>query len=173
MSNPEFVSTDDVTGLKLYVLAVDRPEDVPDKVVLDSPFFVCLIAWDAIQASPETVYQLACKLLNSGVVRISTWGVDCERVHDLFDETIVESNLAKDDDTLVMTDWHNDEPLSKAIWFVLHAAWPAERYFDQCNAILGLSIGSPAAAADIRSAFSDSDAFTDKILDSQEHGRGD
>jgi hypothetical protein len=167
MPDPELKAYDEVSERKLYLLSLDRPEDVPERIALSSSRFVCLIAWDATQSSVDDIARVARKLLDSGAVYISAWGSGCERVHEIFDEVIVESGLGEDDDTVVMTTWHDDEPLAEAVWFVLRTAWPADGYEDGCDATLGLSIGSPASAAEMRSAFSDSAAFTAKILESE------
>lgn len=167
MSGLELIAYDEVTERKLYVLSVGKPEDVPDRIALSSSRFVCLIAWDASQSSVEDMVRVARKVLDSGAVYVSAWGSGCERVHDIFDEVVVESGLSEDDDSVVMTTWHDDEPLSEAIWFVLRNTWPAAGYQEGCDATLGLSIGSPTSAKEIRSAFWDSATFISKILESE------
>jgi len=57
------------------------------------------------------------RVLPQGLAYFSTWGPDCERLHDLMDETIVECELAEGTAPFLMTTWHADESLEEALEF--------------------------------------------------------
>jgi hypothetical protein len=42
-------------------------------------------------------------------------GPDCERVHDIIDEVIVNRNPGETDEDVIMTTWHDDEALNEAL----------------------------------------------------------
>jgi len=58
-----------------------------------------------------------------------------------------------------MTSSHENEPLAEAIFFVLRCAYPDEGYEEDCGSTLGIAIGSPSSAAEIRDAFSNLERF--------------
>jgi len=152
---------DEVTGRPLFVLGAAVPDDIPAALPVPGPYFVCLLAWDARQASAAEVRAVAERLLGAGCVYAVCWGPDCERVHDIFDE----ADLARrPDGPWVMTTWHSNEPLSEAIWFALFSAWPDDAFADGCRSVVGVSVGSPAWAAELRAAFAAPREFSAGVL---------
>jgi hypothetical protein len=63
---------------------------------------------------------------------------------------------------------HAGEPLSEAVWFLLNCASPDDAYFDGCRAAVGVSIGSPTWAAELRAAFTDPSGFSAGVLAAEE-----
>ena len=63
-------------------------------------------------------------LVSSGCLYTMAWGRDCS----LWDDSVDHANLAAfdygdvPDDRFVMTTWHENEPLSEALWFAAHGA---------------------------------------------------
>jgi hypothetical protein len=87
-------------------------------------------------------------------------GPDCERVHDLIDEVEeVREQANPDDESVIMTTWHNEETLSKAIWYVLYSSLPDDPYISDCKSTLAISIGSLEWASEIRAAFTTRESF--------------
>jgi hypothetical protein len=125
---------------ELFALELNKPDEFPDRLLLSSPRFACLLAWDASKFSVDVVGRLARKLLDSGAVYICVWGPDCERVHDIIDEEGVGPNPPPIADRVVMTTWHANERLAEAIWYVLHC-YPDEAYATGCDSTLGVAIG--------------------------------
>src|SRR5687768_14637869 len=110
------VGRDTITDRPLFVIDAARPDDIPAELPVPGPHFVCLLAWDARQATAAEVGAVADRLLAAGCVYVVCWGPDCERVHDIFDEV----DLARrPDGPWAMTTWHSTDPLSEAIWFAL------------------------------------------------------
>lgn len=83
--------------------------------------FGLLLACDARGLSAETISNVAKTMYERGLCYLCAWGADCERVHDIFDETQVEMNIE------AMTTWHADEPIEDAVWFFISCAIPDER----------------------------------------------
>lgn len=144
---------DDVLERDLFVLDLPTPDAFPADLRLTTPRFVCLLAWDARSASAERISAIARRLLEQGAIYVCIWGPDCQRVHDIVDQERDVLAPAPDVDCVVMTTWHENETLSEAIHFALVSAWPDEPCAENCGATLGVAIGSPAWAADIRAAF--------------------
>ena len=90
------------------------------------------------------------------------WGPDCERVHDAIDLADLEW---RPDGPWAMTTWHAREPLAEAIWFALFVAWPDPTFEDNCGSVVGVSIGSPAWAAELRTAFAAPSEFSARHVD--------
>lgn len=65
-------------------------------------------------------------------------------------------------ESVIMTTSHRDEPLSEAMWFLLHCTSPDERY--ECPSTLAILVGSSQWAAEIRQALSDPRKFTADVL---------
>ena len=149
----------------LFLLELNDIGEVPGNLRFLSRYFVCLLAWDAREASADEIRSVGQNLIDQGAAYFCLWGADCERVHDLIDEVeALREEANPDDQSVIMTSWHRDEPLSEAIWFVLHCALPDDPYIDDCKATLAVSIGSSEWAAQIRAALSDPKKFFDEYL---------
>jgi len=113
--------------------------------------FACLIACDARLYSTEVISQFVEKLLKLGCVYFCTWGPDCQRIHDIIDEIVAypETTASMPDDPVIMTSWHDYEPLAEAIYYFLNCAWPADEYEKTLKSALAVSVGSDAWAKEI------------------------
>ncbi len=149
-----------MSGRSLFVLDAARPDDIPTALEVDGPF-VCLLAWDAASVGSDEISNVASRLLAAGCVYICTWGSDCSRVHDIFDET---NSVRAPDGPWVMSTWHDGEPLDEALWFFLFCARPNPDLSDDCRSAVGIAIGMPAWAATIRSTMQDPVSFSARIV---------
>ena len=157
----EEVGREIASGRRLFALDATLPEDIPAKLPLPGPYFVCLLAWDARLASAAEVEAVAGRLLAAGCVYAVCWGPDCERVHDAFDE----ADLARRPiGPWAMTTWHTDEPLSETIGFALFTAWPQDTFTEGCRSVVGVTVGSRAWAAELREAFAFPGEFRARVL---------
>src|SRR5215471_3164812 len=102
-------------------------ESVPAQLNKLSGKFILLIAVDGTKLTDDQVINVAQNLINLGLCYLCVWGPDCERIHDLFDQVIVQLNPHESCRTVIMTTWH-DEPLSEAVWYFRNCAWPAEAF---------------------------------------------
>lgn len=133
----------------LFHLALPTLAAFPGHLPLHSPNFMLFLACDSRDISVEVLAEFTEKALAQGAVYICTWGPDCERVHDIFDETIVEQQLRLNPKEYVssdvMTTWHNDESLEDALEFFLTAAVPDDDTTRR-KAALVVSIDNPGWA---------------------------
>ena len=139
----------------LFLLEVESLSEVPVAIMMGSKYFVSLIACDARRISTDEISALARALLASGCIYFCCWGPDCERVHDIIDETYLEMTglSIQDDESTIMTSWHDEQTLQDAAWYTLHAAFPDDRFFDECKAVVATCVGNSAWADQIRAAF--------------------
>jgi hypothetical protein len=167
MAELDRVGTETISGWELYVVEAGRPDDVPSARPLSSRFFVALIACDATSVSDDELIALVRKLGRAGCVYVCCWGPDCERVHDIFDRADHE---LRPNGPIAMSTWHDHEPLSDALWFVLFNSYPDDAFQDECRAVVGITIGAPEWATAVRSAFSNPTAFSARVLESERGG---
>ena len=160
MAKLEHFGRDKLSDREMYLIDASRPEDVPIDIPVCGGSFVCLLAWDASHVADDAVKALAYRLLNAGCVYICCWGPGSSRVEDLFDEVDVERSP---NGPIVMSTWHEHEPLAEALWFALFNAFPDAGHSDVCQSVLGLSVGSSAWAATIRSAMVSPKGFNGQI----------
>ncbi|HEV7504955.1 MAG TPA: hypothetical protein VGS07_08595 [Thermoanaerobaculia bacterium] len=147
---------------QLFSLRVESPGEVHGALqALESKRFVLFLAWDAHNASDETVLQLARALVAEGLAYLVAWGPDCERVHDLFDRIDMEENVEAD--TVIMTTWHSNEPLEEALWFALSSAWPAPPYDQGCAATVAVAIANNAWGDAIHGYLGDLKSLTQAV----------
>lgn len=140
-----------------YLIEAERPEDVPPSLTLLCRSFVCLLALDASEVPDATIEGLARRLFAAGCVYICCWGAACSRVHDFFDEVDVER---APDGPFAMSTWHEGESLAEALRFACFDACPDDAFAEDCRAVVAISVGSPAWAAEIRRAMSDPERFS-------------
>ena len=151
----ERMGTGKVDGRALFLLSARCVAELPTAIVVGSTYFVSLIVCDARPMSAEDVTNLARTLLKAGCVYFCCWGPDCERVHDIIDETYLEmtGNPIHDDESTIMTTWHSDDSLPEAAWFVLNVAFPDDRFIDKCRAVVATCLGEPSLSDSVREAF--------------------
>ena len=127
----------------LYVLSCSTWEEWPAKLDLASPHFALFLACDGRGLDQAILRSLGSRILRQGLAYLSTWGPDCERVHDAFDEAIVCQRSSSDgQDGVILTTWHPAEPLENALAFFLDTAEPAPAFRYSCTSWVAASIGS-------------------------------
>jgi hypothetical protein len=120
----------------LYILSLSDFASVPDSISLPGRRFVAFVAADANGVDVAVLAQFCRKLFQAECVYFCAWGPDCERVHDIFDEGVL------DVEPVIMTTWHDKESLGSALWFFLFSAFPDDGYGVVENG-LAISIGNP------------------------------
>ncbi len=110
--------------------------------------FILLLAADGRDSSDQALREHASWLLRAGARCVCAWGPDCERVHDAFDREASELGL-NGEDAVIMTTWHEEEPLKEATWFAANTAFPHEAYRDADGALVAISVGSKEWEAEI------------------------
>lgn len=97
------------------------PEQDPPSLT-NNPFRAVIVSEVAVNQSWRN--RISEWLVKGGCLYVVAWGVECEDWHDTVDWTVLEAFDFGDipDDKFVMTTWHEDEPLSEALWFAGHCA---------------------------------------------------
>lgn len=145
---PELLSHDSVTDRDLYFLSLPDLKKFPESISLGSEHFAVFIAAYATHLDVDSISTMAQRLIRSGAAYVCCYGPGCERVHDIFDEIQI-SEKTTDDDSVIMTTWHDNDTLLDALWFFAANSLPDEKYFDTCKAGLAISIGNPEWDAQI------------------------
>ncbi len=109
----------------------------------------------AVQREVVTVNDasvLASAFLDRDCCYMCAWGAACSLLHDVFDETVVIQQIDghRSPNDLVMTAWHEDVVLERALWFFLDLAEPSGSFNDRCKSSRVLSIGVPGIEAAVR-----------------------
>jgi hypothetical protein len=134
----------------MFLLELPSWEQGLDVSGLRSEHFCLLIAGDAEGVAGETILAFAGKTLKAGCVYACVWGPGCEFVHDRIDDRIIETGIETDDDSVVMTTWHDDESLEEALEFLVYTAVPGDAWNATCRASLVAVIGNEDWAAEVR-----------------------
>lgn len=137
---PEFLGKSPVTFWNIFSFQAVSPDADLSVLNLPTPYFVCLLDWDAAAASDAQIDALARRLLDAGAVMLCCRGEDSARVCERFAAVIGgrESGVARSEISV------RDLPglVPEAVAFVLDGACPAPRYLAQCAAVLALVIGA-------------------------------
>jgi hypothetical protein len=150
-SSPRFIAQR-ADGLGSFVeMRLCDLSEWPAALRFDPPHFVLFLALDARGISAEAIASFAYRALDSGIAYLVAWGPDCERVHDVFDECIVDREVSGDraPPGLVMTTWHADDSLEDALEFFALCALPDGREW-ACTTWLAVSVGDVSRAEEIR-----------------------
>jgi hypothetical protein len=86
--------------------------------------FALFLAADASDVPVDVIAAFAEWASEHGMFWFSSWGPDCERVHDVVDEVDVGDGVPEGK-PIVMTTWHDDESLDEAL-FLFWWAFPSE-----------------------------------------------
>jgi hypothetical protein len=128
---------------ELLLIHVAHSSGLHRIAVPGTKYFVALLAWDSVVVPSSELSRIARLLLEAGCVYFCCWGGGCERLHDSIDEEYASRGMTvNDDESTIMTTWHEDETLEEASWFVAQCAYPDDRFANECETVLALSIGS-------------------------------
>src|SRR2546429_4300712 len=104
------------TGRKWITVSAASFDAIPSLLPFPYDTFVLLLAADARGASLQALRKCCSQLLTAGARYVCCWGPDCSRVHDACDLAAMELGLNRGD-AVIMTTWHDREPLEETIWF--------------------------------------------------------
>jgi hypothetical protein len=142
MAKLQRLGTDRITDYEVFLLGITSLDNMPENLQLPSKRFVCLLAMDARGLGVNLISALAEKLLNAGCVYFCCWGPDCERVHDIVDDVIVDKGVTPISWGHVMTTWHSNDSLQEAVEFFLWLAAPNTTHAAHCASALALRVGN-------------------------------
>ena len=129
---------------------VELPDLIwPATLAIPTKRFRLLVAANTSHMSTEALSGFAVGALEHGMVYFCSWGVGCERFHDIVDEVVVYDDIgpqrfsgSKPDD-VIMTTWHDDEPLEEALQFLANFAIPTEGFQPDSDFRLVICVGNP------------------------------
>jgi len=111
-------------------------QSFPTLFGLSVPHFVVFLAADFTGVEPVTIADLGARLVRHGCVYFCIWGQDCERAHDIIDESCIAI------EPVIMTTWHSDESLDQALWLFAFNAYPDETYMNAATGKVAICIGN-------------------------------
>ncbi len=149
---------------QIYVLELPSLAGLPRILNLSSQYFTLLLACDARQISHDEIAKAATSLVEQGVVYVCSWGPDCQRVEDIFDEVIVGKNPDETVKSVIITTQHNDESLDEALWFLLNVAFAAEEYEKDCGAELIIVVANSEWTSQVRARLLNQDALSRDVV---------
>jgi hypothetical protein len=145
---------------ELLLLELTELAQLPDRLPIESPHFVCLILCDATGITTAEIARFSESLLSQGAVYLLCWGPDCERIHDIIDETMVGGvEPIPRFSSSIITTWHARESLDDALNMFLGFSWPDDEFLATCRSSLAVSVGQPLWCSRVREALGDVPAF--------------
>jgi len=87
MAKPRFFQYDPKTDRQIWLLELDTLPASLDWDDLHPHKFVCLCAMDASSISSDALSGFCSELVDRGCAYFCAWGPDCERLHDVMDQT--------------------------------------------------------------------------------------
>ena len=137
------------TGRRWVAVNAASFDAIPSALPSGNGTFVLLFAADARGVSDQALRKHCIQFLKAGARYVCFWGPDCSRVHDVCDLVALDLGL-NSPGAVIMTTWHEREPLKEAVWFAANAAFPDEAYGEAGAALVALSVGSKEWDAEIR-----------------------
>ena len=108
--------------MSLRYLQLQPESSLPDISTIN-PFRAVVIVED--QATPDWQYRVCQWLVKSGSMYVMAWGNGCEAWHDSIDLAHLEDSKYEQipEEKLVITTWHENEPLKDVFWFSKNLAF--------------------------------------------------
>ena len=154
MSQVQHIAFSQVSERELLSLALLDFASLPAPLSLPAGRFIAFLAADASSVDRLLLAEFSQRLLRAGCVYFCAWGLDCERVHDVFDGECFDA------EPVIMTTWHVEDSLDEALWFSVFNAFPDEGYWDTTHSLLAISVGRPDWDEHIRTKLADLDALS-------------
>lgn len=128
------------TATRRYLIGtVPSLNDIPAAVESASAHYLLFLALDAASIEDERLRFLARALIDRGMACLCVWGNDCSRVHDQFD---LEREPNESEGRVVTTTWHDDEPISEALWYFANCAYPSDDFEADCTDWVAISVAN-------------------------------
>lgn len=149
----------------LFYTFVSKLSDISRDLSLFSKHFILFVACDFSQYTIDELNNFAKKMIDEGAVSICTWGKDCEKMHDIFDETIIyHKEIEKRELPHIVTTWHEKDSLDEALWYALNVAFAVGEYEETCKSTLIAAVGNEDWNKQILKRLSDIESFNEEIV---------
>jgi hypothetical protein len=153
------VGYDTATDRELFLLELEQLDELPAKLRMPTRHFACLLVLDGRAVGPGELHRGAKNLLGQGAVYLTVWGPGCGRIRAFLDDAILFSETEATEDSIVLTEDHEGEPLEDALVHLLERSQPASRYVESCRAALVITVNAPGWALACREALCDPRGF--------------
>lgn len=144
--SPQKLFSEKIEGYLFEVYSSERLE-IPARS--NSKYFSLGLFVDSSRFRNEEVHAFARECFTKGLSYLVAWGPDCERVHDLFDDELIDKRgndryvpAGSSSDDVVITTWHANEPLAKALFYFVYCAYPTEVFEREWKHRMLLVIGN-------------------------------
>jgi hypothetical protein len=145
---------------ELFLLQLSDFSELPHRLPLEGPHFVCLVVCDATNAGTVELGRFSESLLSQGAVYLMCWGPDCERLRDIIDDTIVgDREPMPRFDTSILTCGRVQEPLDDVLNVFLGSSWPDDKFSDSCRSAVAVCVAQPRWCSRVREALRDPAEF--------------
>lgn len=149
-----------IHGRRIVLAELDREWRAALPAELE--WITVLLVADADRVPDDAVRGLARTALARRCAWVSTWGIGCERVHDLFDD---EYLAAPEGRPFLMSDWHADASLPSALYYGLVGAFPTgEASYAEARASTIVLLVQPAYANVVRRLVADQSWLHDLVM---------
>jgi hypothetical protein len=112
---------------QVEIIAIDEIAQLPDALPYESKYFTLLLAWNASSADLQNIDCIFRPLIDRGLAYFCVWGNLCSELHDALDLSVIQNEIERGEaDYLLMTTWHEHEPLEDAFEFFNMLAIPSE-----------------------------------------------
>ena len=153
----------DIYDRELILLSVASLADIFPLPARKDSHYQLFLAMDGHNEIVGDLGNIPKQLIEEGLAYLCSWGPDCSRVHDIFDEASVQIEIETGNDRLIMTTWHEDDTLDEALWFLVYCAVPDEILFASCRTSYIVSVANPEWTLEITKALSDVNALSDRV----------
>ena len=139
----------------VYLTVAQDIDSCEVPVNLDSKLYVLFIAMQYANVSNERLIALAESNLEAGMAYCCAWGPGCEHFHDIVDECALAIDQQTQQESVIMTTWHDKETLKESLWFAIFSAFPDAAYENSCSSVVIEVIGNEAWATEVRESVTD------------------
>jgi hypothetical protein len=127
----------------------------PSELRLPSKRFRLFVAADVSNATVQLISEFAQHAIKSGMVYFCAWGPNCERFHDIVDESMMDETgeptfVAPTEPDTIMTTWHESDSLEEALDFFVDLAHPTDGFEPDSNCWLAISVSNPEWAETLK-----------------------
>jgi len=155
-------------GREIFLLSVSTLADILPLPQIRDSHYSLFIVLDEIVNPAVSIGDLPDGLVRNGLAYVSVWGEDSERIHDIFDEAAVQWEIKSGSPCPLMSTWHVDESLDRALWFFINCTFPDERYAETCRSAFVVISDRTNVAKHIAESLEDIEGFNRRVLDEPE-----
>jgi hypothetical protein len=130
---PKIIRHLENVGRTIYFMRLRDLNDWPNRLFLASQKLRCTSNLRWADDSERHRVSLCGPNSKQGLAYFCAWGPDCERIHDLFDQKLIEAESdPANNGSLVITTWH-DQTIEEAVWYSLYLSVGAGKYGPSCR----------------------------------------